>query len=434
MGRAAGVDSGEWTMKFSTFNVLCPPYKRMPNVGGRESEYPEVYNSRLRRITDLLSSIRSDVVCLQEYWIKSAEVTEMYRQALDGSLSGYRLLGLKRTEHWSQRDDGLAFLVGPRVKVLDVQEILFQDCGDRVALLMFITVDRQPVIVINTHLLFPHSKYSTDIRLREVRKMLCFLDTYTKDTSLEDVPVVIGGDFNGSPSGKVGSYMRSQDFKLCCGDSSCWISHKSHRDNELPCDLIWLLNPSKRSNFSPQDWKDGVFSEISDVLRHRNLTLSQSFKEFFDQDSNDFVSPDEFRRALRELGFHGEGKPHLLDCEIDALLESADIDHNGKLDYKEFIDRFWMATEDKSLMVGLGSPMDSSDIQFLRGNETTTILEAATPQSIIDAIELEKDDGTDIEAVATEFYPKEIEHGVWPRTYDLSDHGLLSTTFRLVGS
>ena len=63
----------------------------------------------------------------------------------------------------------------------------------------------QQFILVNTHLLFPHNEQSTKIRLREITKLLGFVESY-KQRELCDsicgradvkIPVIITGDLNG---------------------------------------------------------------------------------------------------------------------------------------------------------------------------------------------------------------------------------------------
>jgi hypothetical protein len=153
---------------------------------------------------------------------------------------------LRRTSHWSHREDSVVvFVKNQRVVVQDAQNILFHDCGDRVALLLLLALRPPPpppdpnaplnacpappapplqqFVAVNTHLLFPHNEWSSKIRLREMTKILGFVETYKQlnlcaeadgACSRSDVrlPVIIAGDFNGAPRGIVCKFVRSQNF------------------------------------------------------------------------------------------------------------------------------------------------------------------------------------------------------------------------------
>ena len=65
----------------------------------------------------------------------------------------------------------------------------------------------------------------------------------------------------------------------------------------------------------------------------------------FDQDKCNYVTKEAFANAIEKLGFQGEGAPALTGQEIDLLIDSADKNGDGLIDYKEFCDRFWIAAE-----------------------------------------------------------------------------------------
>ena len=124
----------------STFNVLCPLFRRVPHnhsaapeqtsggvagsgavtspVGkqrggkegthdkmGRESEYPAMYQPRQQAILELLLHLDSDVICLQEFWVGNDDLVRMFRAQLDPR---YQWFSLGRT---AGRGDGLVVLV-----------------------------------------------------------------------------------------------------------------------------------------------------------------------------------------------------------------------------------------------------------------------------------------------------------------------------------
>lgn len=64
-------------------------------------------------------------------------------------------------------------------KVLNYRELLFNDCGDRVAQLLHVELAapfsqfrnndiRQEILIVNTHLLFPHDSTLCLVRLHQV--------------------------------------------------------------------------------------------------------------------------------------------------------------------------------------------------------------------------------------------------------------------------
>jgi len=184
------------SLRVTSANILAPIFKRLDNNGTRESSFEDKYLSRHTRIIDQLVGERldgkdkqalPDVLCVQEFWVQGPSFRQLYTQRLCEE-RGYKLVEVERT---NQRGDGVACFVSSRVELVDSRPILFLDCGDRVGLLCRVRVkdedeegregeekEQCDVLVVNTHLLFPHNPYSSRIRLREVQKILGFIDKY----------------------------------------------------------------------------------------------------------------------------------------------------------------------------------------------------------------------------------------------------------------
>ena len=187
----------ETTFKVVSFNILAPCYNKIS--GGErgsgtgavmEAEFKDKYMARNQAICDQLLQSKADIICLQEYWSGSEELRDLYKKILCGPKgAGYTFTEQRRTSHWRIRDDGLAcFIKNERLIVQDTRAILFHDCGDRVAQMLLLALRPPPnspantpaqqFICVNTHLLFPHNEYSTKIRLRELAKILGFVESY----------------------------------------------------------------------------------------------------------------------------------------------------------------------------------------------------------------------------------------------------------------
>ena len=187
----------ETTFKVVSFNILAPCYNKIS--GGErgsgtgavmEAEFKDKYMARNQAICDQLLQSKADIICLQEYWSGSEELRDLYKGILCGPKgAGYTFTEQRRTSHWRIRDDGLAcFIKDERIIVQDTRAILFHDCGDRVAQMLLLALRPPPnspkntpaqqFICVNTHLLFPHNEYSTKIRLRELAKILGFVESY----------------------------------------------------------------------------------------------------------------------------------------------------------------------------------------------------------------------------------------------------------------
>lgn len=81
-------------------------------------------------------------------------------------------------------------------RVLNYRELLFNDCGDRVAQMLHVELVapfpecrsndiRQEILIVNTHLLFPHDASLCIVRLQQVTTLsLCVSVPHTPSLSL----------------------------------------------------------------------------------------------------------------------------------------------------------------------------------------------------------------------------------------------------------
>ena len=221
-------------MTVTTFNVLAPCYKRVQQPDGTtamEASDRATALDRQTRVLDLIAELDSTCVCLQEFWHADAATAELYATAL--RRAGYTFHVTPRT---GGRPDGLLTAVrDDAFEVVETRDILFNDCGDRVATLVHlrprVAAFRAPadgsasfgdVLLVNTHLLFPHNSNSTLIRLRESFKILEYLHEYQEyhrgalasrtSAPTRRLPVVMCGDFNGTSRGAVARFLSSQGF------------------------------------------------------------------------------------------------------------------------------------------------------------------------------------------------------------------------------
>lgn len=189
---------GTCDVKFVSFNILAPCYNSLSSTDAnpeptKSCEPKEEYMDRNNKIIDELLKTDADIICIQEFWSGSEDIRQLYQQRMCAGHGPhvYTLKELRRTSRWRSRDDGLAIFVREhRVVIQDFQDIRFHDCGDRVAQMLLLAVKpeliqlnsnssldvkdipHQQFICVNTHLLFPHNEYSSNIRLREMTKIL----------------------------------------------------------------------------------------------------------------------------------------------------------------------------------------------------------------------------------------------------------------------
>ncbi|CBI23107.3 hypothetical protein AAG906_007088 [Vitis piasezkii] len=404
----------------TTFNILAPIYKRLnhEDTNCRESDCRTYWLSRNRAILDWLIDERSSIICLQEFWVGNEELVNLYEKRLGDA--GYINFKLARTNN---RGDGLLTSVHKDYfRVLNHRALLFNDFGDRVAQLLHVELvapfphcrssnTHQEILIVNTHLLFPHDSTLCIIRLQQVYKILQYVESYQKENKLNPMPIILCGDWNGSKSGHVYKFLRSQGFvssydtahQYTDADEHKWVSHRNHRGNICGVDFIWLLNPNRYRKLLKTSWSEAVFGMFKYLLRRASLTEDDAFAFLKADNHGDCITYSGFCEALRQLNLTGHCHG-LSDEEINDLWVQADIDGNGVLDYKEFQKRIWNPTWSQQRDENINEAWD----EVMKGPK-----EQAIGFSVKNAV----------------LFPSEVEKGMWPENYSLSDHARLTVVF-----
>ncbi|KAL1220310.1 putative calcium-binding protein [Cardamine amara subsp. amara] len=402
----------------TTFNILAPIYKRIDkqNHSIRESDFGALWFDRNQRILDMLLHERSSVICLQELWVGNKELVKMYHERLGSA--GYTIFELART---NGRGDGLLTAIHKDYfKLVNYRELLFNDFGDRVAQLLHVKSVipfplngkqdvQQEVIIVNTHLLFPHHSSLSIVRLHQVYKILEYLEAYLKENKLNHMPIILCGDWNGSKRGHVYKFLRSQGFvssyddahQYTDSDAHRWVSHRNHRGNICGVDFIWLCNPSDSRKPLRTSWVEAVFSIIKYQLQKASIAEDDSFAFLGANNHSDSLTYPDFCQALQKLNL--TGMPHGLSFqETKELWVRADLDGNGVFDYEE-LKKIWNMTM-------VNQP----------GNCKESVMES------------KKDEGEEaigLKVNKAVLFPQEAERGLWPENYNLSDHACLTVQF-----
>ncbi|CAJ1970589.1 unnamed protein product [Sphenostylis stenocarpa] len=403
----------------TTFNILAPIYKRLnhEDQSCRESDYKACWLARNQRILDWLLYERSSIICLQEFWIGNEELVNLYDKRLGDT--GYINFKLGRTNN---RGDGLLIAVQKEYfRVVNYKELHFNDCGDRVAQLLHVALAfpfsqcqnsdvRHEILIVNTHLLFPHDSTLCLVRLHQVYKILQYIESYQKEHQLKPLPIMLCGDWNGSKRGHVYKFLRSQGFvssydaahHYTDDDAHKWVSHLNHRGNICAVDFIWLLNPDKYQKLLKTSWSEAVFGMFKYLLRRDSLTEMDAFA-CLKVDNEDRITYSSFCAALRQLNLIGH--PHGLSIEeTKDLWVHADINGKGVIDYKEFLQQIW-------------NPTGSDQRDDKNGQHNDEANDSEEEQTIGFAVK---------NAV---LFPPEVEKGRWPEDYSLSDHARLTVVF-----
>ncbi|GJV58104.1 uncharacterized calcium-binding protein isoform X2 [Tanacetum coccineum] len=367
----------------TTFNILAPIYKRLIH---------------------------------EEFWVDNEELVDMYDTRLGDA--GYVNFKLPRTNN---RGDGLLTAVHKDYfRVINHREFLFNDFGDRVAQLLHVEVIApfvqcrsknvyREMLIVNTHLLFPHDSSLSLERLRQVYKILQSVDAYQKENNLSPLPIILCGDWNGSKRGHVYKFLRSQGFESSYdiahqytdADAHKWVSHRNHRGNICGVDFIWLLNPNKYRKLLKASWSEAVFGLFKYQVSRASLTDEDAFAIFKAVSYGDHITYSGFCEALRQLNLIGQSCG-LNEEETKDLWIQADYDGNGVLDYKEFQQRIW-------------NPIWSYEMENTTSDQDDNVNDTHVTL------------GMDV--MNADLFPTETEKGLWPEDYSLSDHASLTVVF-----
>ncbi|XP_031251168.1 uncharacterized calcium-binding protein At1g02270-like [Pistacia vera] len=420
-GRYLSSVMGEPCISCTTFNILAPIYKRLDeqNQSLRESDFKESWFKRNQAILDWLLYERSSIICLQEFWVGNEELVRMYQERLGDA--GYITFKLARTNN---RGDGLlTALHRSCFRVLNYRELLFNDFGDRVAQLVHVQSvvpflpnqkgGQQEILIVNTHLLFPHDSSLSIVRLHQVYKILQYLEVYQRENKLNNIPIILCGDWNGSKRGHVYKFLRSQGFvssydnahQYTDGDADAhkWVSHRNHRGNICGVDFIWLHNPDNKSRKPLKtSWAEAVFGTIKNQLQKASLAENEAFVFLKADNNGEVITYSAFCEALHQVNLVGQ--PYGLSFqETYDLWKQADVDGDGVVNYEEF-KRMWNSTCSEQI-----------DDTFNDNMETST--EHAEEVVV----------GFTVKYAF--LFPREVEKGLWPENYSLSDHAPLSVVF-----
>ena len=443
--RSRSVRASANELTVSTFNLWCPAYRRVDgDEEVREAEFPELYMPRHREILGLDVWNTSDIVCCQEFWFGSQDVFDLYVNTLQPH---FKMHGLRRS---GARPDGLFMAISREWEVVHEADLDFEDAAGRCAQLLHLRREADSddasstavteLLIANVHLLFPHNEAAGRVRLREMHKLLAYLEFYKAKLD-KPPPTLICGDLNG-PTGSVvaqslarygwrDSYSSHAGCKIeqvSEGEGCGWVSHLNHLGVAEGVDYIMAQSPSTR-RLPVADWTDFVMAEIAQALTDRGHgEAGEAWRMFTelacsaepeaswagggggegddgtegglrDREADGcLVDCEGFNRALQQLGF---GAAPLTIREVDVLVSSCDADGNGVIDATEWRDRFAAA------------------LQRLQTDEL---------------VQDQRDGcGSDLIVERSAIRPACLEEGRWPAEgqWGLSDHGVVTSTFVL---
>ncbi|XP_017231959.1 uncharacterized calcium-binding protein At1g02270 isoform X1 [Daucus carota subsp. sativus] len=400
----------------TTFNILAPIYKRLSDKNC-ENEFPELWVSRNESILDKLLEIKSSIICLQEFWVGNEELVKMYEKRLGEA--GYRTYKLARTNN---RGDGLLAAVHQNsFHVLGYKECVINGIGDRVAQLLDLELVHPEdqihklgmrMILVNTHLIFPHDYRYCFVRLKQVYKILQFIESYCKEYKLPAVPIILCGDWNGSMKGNVCRFLLSQGFVSAYDIAhpymghnvgNCkWVSHHNHRGNICAVDFVWLRNPNILQKPLKRSFMEALLRNFYVCQQLQSKVTEGIYAPPSPQTDLSCLTFTQFSDALAKLQLIGPPHNVFTAEEIKDFWDQIDCNGDGMIDMSHFSQQ-------------QGKYIDEAETQSEESADALTTVSKV---------------GFNVDKAM--LFPVEVEQGTWPESYSLSDHALLTVEVSMV--
>ncbi|KAL7678647.1 putative endonuclease/exonuclease/phosphatase [Plasmopara halstedii] len=251
------------SLSLMTFNLLAPCYFRH---GGRlESDYSTSFLARAQAAISAIKREKCDVICLQEFWFDH-DYQCAFRQAFQRT---HQIHTVKRP---GDKQDGLAIFVDKsKLEVHNVESVdLVEEAGDRVALLLHVAtkwnrkivpLSQRSLLIVNSHLTFPHSDMYTSLRLNEINRVLLAMRKYVARKELFNMPVLLCGDFNdyNDPVYRLVTNHKFYSIFAHLHGREARITHCNHNNSEVSVDFIF----SNRIKIGQEIKGDGIVRDNS---------------------------------------------------------------------------------------------------------------------------------------------------------------------------
>ncbi|GAM27809.1 hypothetical protein SAMD00019534_109850 [Acytostelium subglobosum LB1] len=300
----------ESTFSVTTFNILAPCYNRTNHYASPEAiaarDHPVANNNNNNKLVDviecsrqydilqILQTVDADIINLQEFFFNKD-----FKQLYESTLSDrYQAFYLQRT---SGKLDGVATFVKKHLNIKHQHMLEFKDQGDRVALILHIdspssssSPSGHELILANTHLTFPHTVFDeTILRRTQIESIHNNIQLYLNEIQqVGSIPIVICGDMNTPTKNEecvVNRFFRQKGyistFNYIHPEINHFVSHKSHKDQEVGADYIYLLDSNNNSNNNNSDNKKNIHIQpIESYLFPKEVPADKWIKGFESSD------------------------------------------------------------------------------------------------------------------------------------------------------
>jgi len=183
-------------LKITSFNLLAPCYKRIQGRFGqfgliRESADNELWEKRLEESvqffkTEILK--HSDIVAFQEFWLHEDYKTRFEELTSDMQ---FEMVLLKR--HPKRKADALVMVIDKKsLQIRGQERIELCSVSDRIAqiLWLFHIESKKHLIVVNTHLSFPHNEFDRINQMDQIKKLTNAITLFANKNNLTNVRTI----------------------------------------------------------------------------------------------------------------------------------------------------------------------------------------------------------------------------------------------------
>ncbi len=202
--------------------MLAPCYKRLPTrdmfTGHRirEASNHDIWSGRaentLKFFRKEIFEKKTAIIALQEYWLDTRYSALFQKEFVQ---NGYEVSLLQRT---GPKVDAVAMMVRSDVfEVLSSENVYLCSIADRVALILWLRHKQtgKNILVVNTHLSFPHSEADRFNQLRQMESLTAFIDSYAEKQHITAATRIVLGDFNVEASSPVCDHLRAAGYYSC---------------------------------------------------------------------------------------------------------------------------------------------------------------------------------------------------------------------------
>lgn len=244
-------------LRLISWNLLAPPYIR-------DEKLSADWRNRTEAQIEMVGLSNADVIGLQEFWYQNKEYMRLWRQF--ASINGYSMFVSPRTR---KKADGCCMLV--RLQEPSLETFSYNDWGERIAQVVRGKFGGEDVVLIQTHLTFPHpSWHDGPMRWHQGKKLGEFVRT------LNTPNVILFGDVN-SPNGgadpavqNIMSYGELEDY----GPKGV-VSHLSHAGDKMECDFVFTSGCRLLRSWLGETEEELVLKEL--LSDHRSCHAVISF-------------------------------------------------------------------------------------------------------------------------------------------------------------